>query len=319
MNKFNYVIFHKGCLDGFSCFVILSYLNLIADDAIIFQDVPSAKSVPKNIEGKNVIIMDTAYKYDILKEIFYHANNVLFIDHHVTIHEEVMLLSETMDKTKVKIIYDEKESGASLVWKYFKKTNKLPLFIRYIKDNDIGTWKLKYTHEFISSITVKYGTDLNKHTIKKWNNLFNVNVVKKLIKLGKVYKEYVDYLLNNNVQRYSMMAFPSQKIYEEYSNYFKRPGQYKVAVIIGGGCPNASLLGKKIMETIDCDFAMMINIHFDKKEYLIVMRSSETDVGEISKLFGGGGHMLASVFTISMNKYVLQDLFLGESLPRQNK
>ena len=58
---YNYVIFHKGCNDGFASFIILNKSKLISNDAIIYQDVPSAKSVPQRITGKDVIIMDVAY------------------------------------------------------------------------------------------------------------------------------------------------------------------------------------------------------------------------------------------------------------------
>ena len=41
---------------------------------------------------------------------------------------------------KVTIVYDEKESGASLTWKFLFPKQQMPLFIRYIKDNDIEEW-----------------------------------------------------------------------------------------------------------------------------------------------------------------------------------
>src|SRR3989339_1548469 len=96
MYKFNYIIFHKGCLDGFSSFIILHHLNLIMDNAMIHPDVPSSKYPPKNLQGKDVIIMDVAYKSNVLKEIVSQSNSVLFIDHHTSIKDEISLLKKTM-------------------------------------------------------------------------------------------------------------------------------------------------------------------------------------------------------------------------------
>jgi len=317
MVSYNYVIFHKGCLDGFTSFVVLNKSGEISNDAVIYPDVPSAKTIPPNLEGKNIIIMDVAYKYDVLMSITEKAKSVTFIDHHVTIREDVERIKQKDDK--LKIIYDETECGASLTWYLFNKNKRLPLFIKYVKDNDIGTWKLKFTHHFIAALDTNYNFALNYNNLEKWDELFNKTIVKKLIAKGKIYKEYMDHLLDVNSRRYSMELFPSEKIYEEYSEYFKKPAEYKVAVVCGNGCPSTSLLGAKMMDVLNCDFVIVWNLHLDKKEYVLSFRSKDVDVGNIAKMFGGGGHKLASACSFPITKHAIQDLFFPVSLPRQNK
>lgn len=325
MNLYDYVIFHKGCFDGFTSFIILNNTNTINKNAIIFPDVPSAKHPPSQIDNKNIIIMDVAYKYEVLKAICERAKSVTFIDHHVTIHDDVIKLKNDLDNDesnntsnmKIKIIYDESECGASLTWKYFNKRKQMPLFARYIKDNDIGAWKLKHTHKFIAGLQTQFDTSLSRDNIENWNTLFHFDSVKKIIKKGKIYWEYIDHLLDTNSKKYSMEAFPSEKIYEEYTSYFSKPGEFKVAVICGSGCPSSSLLGLKIMETVNCDFALMWSLHMDRKEYVIAFRSKKVDVGKIAQMFGGGGHKLASACSIPISKYNIQDLFFPQSLPRR--
>lgn len=317
MVLYNYVIFHKGCLDGFASFIILQKSGNIAHDAIICPDVPSTKVLPSNLENKDVIILDVAYKYDILTEITEKVKSVTFIDHHVTIHNDVEKIK--MSNDKIKMIYNENECGASLTWYFFYKNKKLPLFIKYIRDNDIGTWNLKFTHQFIAALETNYTLSLNHNNIWKWMELFNKHVVKILIKRGKIYKEYMDHLLDINSKRYSMELFPSEMIYEQYTDYFKKPAEYKVAVVCGAGCPNSSLLGLKMMNVLNCDFVIIWSLHLDKKEYVLSFRSKIVDVGKIAKIFGGGGHKLASACSFSITKYAIQDLFFPTSLPRQNK
>ena len=90
--KYNYVIYHKRCFDGFTGFLILHQSKQIDRHALIYPDVPSATSIPQSLEGKNVIIIDCAYKYNILKEIVRKAKHVTFIDHHITIYEDILKL-----------------------------------------------------------------------------------------------------------------------------------------------------------------------------------------------------------------------------------
>lgn len=316
--KYNYAIYHKNCLDGFSSLIVLLKSKRLTKDAIIYYDVPSASFPPKGIDNKDIIIMDVAYKYDVLRGIINRAKSVVFIDHHVTISEDVKKL-RSMYKDKIKIIYDESESGASLTWEFLFEKQKVPLFIKYIKDNDIGAWKLRHTKPFIYALRVKYDLDVKYENIQKWKELFEKSKVKKLVKLGEIYEEYAERLLEENVRKYSMEAFPSEKLYEEFTEYFNKPGQYRVAVVCGSGCPSTSLLGNKMMEVIDCDFALLWSYHMDRKEYILAFRSKETDVGNIAKIFGGGGHKLASACSFPASKYHIQDIFLENSLPRKNR
>lgn len=219
-------------------------------------------------------------------------------------------------------------SGATLVWDYFYPKKKVPLFLKYIQDNDIGAWKMKYTKEFTLGLKVNYVTEPTKENLKKWNNLFSKKEVGKIIKKGNIYKEYHKYLLDTNIRKYSMLRFPSKKILDEFPKFFTQEGQYKVAVYNGGGCPDASSLGVEFMKKVGCDFVIMWNYQFDKKEYVLVLRSGGekdtentniVDVGEIAKLFGGGGHKQASACSFSKNKYDIFDLFTPDILPRSNK
>ena len=65
--QFNYIIFHRGCLDGFSGFFVCYTSGRLTDNVQIYSDVPSSKRVPPNIDGKDVIIVDVAYKKEILE------------------------------------------------------------------------------------------------------------------------------------------------------------------------------------------------------------------------------------------------------------
>jgi len=311
---YNYVIFHKKCPDGFTGFVILHNSGLIDRNAKIMPDVPSAKQPPSDING-DVIIIDVAYKYDILEQIIKRANSVIFIDHHITIRNDVLKLKEKYPN-KLKIIYNEKKSGATLVWEFLHPNKKHPKFIDLIEDNDIGAWKLPNVKDFITGFNVKFNLRLTQENIIKFKSLFKNSTINKLIKIGKVYNEYKHYLVNENSTRISIEKFPSDLIYQEYSNFFTKPGQYKVAVYCGSSCPTASELAKKVLSENKCDFFISWVLNLDKNEYVLTLRSETVDVGNIAKLFNGGGHTYAAACSFKINKYNITDLFYGSSLPR---
>ena len=116
-----------------------------------------------------------------------------------------------------------------------------------------------------------------------------------------------------------MESFPINKIYQKYTDFFDKPGQYKVAVMCGTGCPSSSLIGNRIMDKIKCDFVVIWTFNMERKDYILSFRSKEVDVGKIANLFGGGGHKLASACSFSANLYSIQDLFYENSLPRNRQ
>jgi oligoribonuclease NrnB/cAMP/cGMP phosphodiesterase (DHH superfamily) len=319
MKKYNYIIYHKNCLDGFASFVILFNSKTIATQHHIFPDVPSAKSVPLNISDKDVIIMDVAYSYEILKQIMLLARSVTFIDHHVTIHDDVKKIYQEIKSSSNKeivIIYDKLKSGCALTWEFLYQT-KPPLFVRLIEDNDTGRWKMPHIFDFISALSVKYNINHNKSTLKQWSKLTSIKEINKLISLGIIYNQYKDHLVDSSYKRISIEQFPSEAIFQAHPTLFDKPGQYKCAVYNGSPCPNASDLAKRIFKEFQCDFFMSWVYNLDRKEYVLVFRSERVDVGSIAKIFNGGGHTLAAAASIKDYMFNIVDLFFGKSLDRK--
>ena len=323
---FNYIIFHRGCLDGFSGFFVAHNSGRLSKDVIIHEDIPSTKRIPPDVKGKDVIIIDVAYKKEVLEEIIKLANSVVFIDHHVSIAEDVAILKDKYDKVstdKIQIVYDEKRSGATLAWKYFNSRQVAPLYLKYIEDNDTGKWEHENTKPFILALKANYHLSTESKSLNKWFRLLNKENVLNMIEEGNTMKKYMDHLVNINVPRHSMHRFPSKKLYNEvkknYPDLYNGPGQYKIALFIGFNCPSVSSLAVEALERIDCDFVIMWVYNLDRKEYVFSMRSREVDVSKISKSMGGGGHKLAAAFSFPKHKYDIDEMFEGNALPRSMK
>jgi uncharacterized protein len=319
MCVFDVVIYHKNCIDGFSSYVVALTSGKISKNHIVYPDVPSAHHPPPNIYGKNVLIMDVAYRKDILKEIFEKAKKVVFIDHHLSIADDSMDIVSNFGKNDdIVLVYDEKKSGATLTWNYFFKDKKIPLFLRFIEDQDTGKWEFNNTRSFIFALKTYYDTTPNEKTLNKWKNLFDKMNVAKLVKKGEHMKDYNDYLAKINLGKHSRKFFPSEKIFEMGKNIFSKVGQYDVAVFNGAQCPSVTELSILALERLKCDICIFWNLNIDKNEYVISMRSINVDVSEICKKFGGGGHKLAAACSFDGKKYNIRELFINNPT-RKNK
>ena len=318
-NKFNYIIFHGGCLDGYSGFSIAYMSGRLTPDVKIYEDQPSTNNVPPDIDGKDIIIIDVAYKKNILEIIFKYAKSVVFIDHHVSISEDVNELYKKYNTAmNIQIVYDSTRCGATLAWSFFNGDKKpLPLYLKYIEDQDTGTWMHEKTKPFIYAVRVYFNLSTDPKNIEKWKKLMDRTYVAEIVKKGEYMKLYNDLIVNINIPKHTLQRFPSKKIYDMNPNIFKKPGQYTVAVYCGHHCPSVTELGTGALEKMpNIDFCIMWVYNIDSKKYILSMRSRKVDISEICKIFGGGGHKLAAACSFNANLMKIDDVFEGGSLPR---
>lgn len=331
--SFNMIIYHRGCLDGFTGFFVAYNSGRLTQDVLVYSDVPSARSAPPDIKNKDVIIIDVAYKKMVLEEIIKLANSVVFIDHHISIAEDVRELKEKYDKIstdKIKIVYDDKRSGATLAWKYFNSRQTAPLFLKYVEDQDTGKWEFENTKPFILALKANYHLSTESKSLNKWFRLLNKENVTEMIEEGRSMEKYLHHLVNINLPRHSLYRFPSKKLVDfvkhnnndnnndnnDNSVNFPKVGEFKVAVFVGFHCPSITDLAIAAFERIECDFVLMWIYNLDKKEYVISMRSKDIDVSNIAKVMGGGGHKLAAAFSFSKKLIDIDDIFEGSPLQK---
>jgi len=306
MSKYNYIIYHKKCIDGFSGFFVFLKTKQWDPKPIVYPDVPSTKQIPPDIEGKNVISIDVAYSPNIVEEISKRANKYTFLDHHKTDIEEIRNIEKNY--SNLNVIYDEKESGASLTWNSFFPNLEMPTFLKYVKDNDIGEWKYKESLDFIAGLEVNYKLDPELKILKQWDNLLDNKKLLDLVNTGKKYNEYKYFLINKT--RPTIKNFPSKKFVDKNHQLLNRENRYRIG-LVECGCPSPSLVGKHVMENYDdLDFCIIWRYDLKSKKYFLSLRGSEkagVDVGEIAKYFGGGGHKYASGCSLP-GKYKIEDL-----------
>lgn len=309
--KFNYIIYHEGCLDGFTGLFIATLSGMLTDDVLILGDSPTTNKVPSDIKNMDIIIIDVAYKTSILEIIFKNAKTVVFIDHHVSIKSDVGELHEKYNKNNnITIIYNDEHCASLLTWQYFFKNQKKPLFLKYINDQDTGKWDYPKTKQFIIALKIYHKINTKKSTIDSWRLLLDKSYVRKLVKIGKYMKEYNDYIIESNVTKHTLKRFPSQKVYEMNPDIFNKLGQYSVAIYCGHNCPSITELGTAALKVLThIDFCILWVYNLNSKKYILSVRSRTIDVSNICKIFNGGGHKLAGAFSFSSSFMTIDDLF----------
>jgi hypothetical protein len=173
-----------------------------------------------------------------------------------------------------------------------------------------------HTKPFIYALKAYYHLSTEGKSVNKWFRLLKKENVEKMIRRGKKMAKFMNHLVSYALPKYTLLQFPSQKIYDKNPKLFNKVGQYKVAVYCGLNCPSTTELATEVFKYIDCDICLMWVYNIDRKTYIISLRSKAVDVGKICRLFNGGGHKLAAAGSFNASEYKIDDLFYGKALPR---
>lgn len=133
------VVTHAHCGDGFGAAwvahrALMARHPMPAD--ILFAEY---NDLPPEVEGRDVYITDFYYPRDKLEIMHMQANRLVVIDHHLT--------AATALEGLPYVLFDQKESGASLTWRYFHGNSRVPNLIKYIRDYDLWKFELPDSKE----------------------------------------------------------------------------------------------------------------------------------------------------------------------------
>ena len=154
MHKYNIVIYHANCHDGFgSASIVYKKLKeTYGEEYVNTVEFHAAKygTVPPFIDGKDVIIVDFSYESEIMEYIQENSKSLFVIDHHKTSYERLKKIN------KNNYVLSMDNAGVGLTWKHFYENKDMPIFIKYLEDRDMWWNKLDYCKEvFLSISTLK--------------------------------------------------------------------------------------------------------------------------------------------------------------------
>jgi oligoribonuclease NrnB/cAMP/cGMP phosphodiesterase (DHH superfamily) len=265
-----YVIYHKNCDDGTSS-AYAAFLKLGSSAKYI--ELSYGEPVPNMPDCEFLYILDFSFNRETTKYLYdYTQGNIQVIDHHATAKDALDGLPYC--------IFNKDKCGAVLSWEYFHPESPIPLFFKYIQDNDLWQKKLPYSREitvYINSFERNFNSFEN--LINEFDNNFT-NVVIQGTALLRYHKL--------NIEKIAQGA----REYEWDNNR---------CVIIN--CPGlyASDMGNLLLERFkDVEFACIYYDTANGNRYYSLRSASDFNVAKFAEKFpGGGGHPRAAGFHIN--------------------
>lgn len=263
-------IYHGNCADGFTAAWVIRKVHPDCEFVPGFY-----QTEPPDVTGKIVYMVDFSYRRPVMEELISKSAKFIHIDHHITAINDM----EGFDAPNFFSFYspDNSASGAMLAWLYFFPDIEVPKFIRHIDDRDRWQFLLKGTREIQANV-FSY-----EYTFENWDFLVNQDLdeqIREGTAIERRTAKDVKELLGVVVRRMNIAGYnvPVANV----------PYQY--------GSDICHALAKNE------PFAAY---YYDKetgREFGLRSAEDGMHVGEIAKLFGGGGHEHASGFRVSFEE-----------------
>jgi len=256
------VLYHANCNDGFGA--AYSAWKLLGNRAEYLACSHGAP--PPDVKGKKVVCLDFSFDNATTKKLIKKADGFLIIDHHKSAMVELHDISNTR--------FDMTKSGAMLAWEFFHPGKECPKFIQYIQDRDLWTWELPYSKEFSAAF------DMVPWEFEEYEKFEDDSVFDDAVKRGSFILAYSKTVIKKVCEKAQKRKLDGKDVLVVNSSHWM------------------SEIGARLAP--DCDFAMMWYYDHETLGYNCSLRSfhETTDVSEVAKRYGGGGHKKAAGFRL---------------------
>jgi len=256
------VLYHANCNDGFgAAYAAWKLLGNRAEYIACTHGQP-----PPDITGKKVVCLDFSYNNSTTKELIKLTESFLIIDHHKSAMVELHDISNAR--------FDMTKSGAMLSWEFFHPGKEAPKFIQYIQDRDLWKFELPYSKEFSAAF------DMVPWGFEEYEKFEDDSVFDDAVKRGSYILAYSKTVIKKVCDKASKRNYEGKHVLVVNSSHWM------------------SEIGARLAP--DCDFAMIWYYDHVTAGYNCSLRAfhEATDVSEIAKKFGGGGHKKAAGFRL---------------------
>lgn len=256
------VIYHAGCTDGFGA--AYSAWKLLGDRA----DYHAAKygEPPPDVVGKNVVVLDFSYDNATTKRLMKEAKSFLVIDHHKSAMVELHDVSCTR--------FDMNHSGAMLAWKFFHPGKDAPRMIKFIEDRDLWKWEIPYSKEFAAAF------DMVPFDFEEFDKYLDDSAVDSAQERGAYILAYSKTVISKIAKHASSRKIDGKEVLVVNSPHWM------------------SEIGAALSPR--CDYALIWFWDHETRQVKVSLRAhhEDSDVSEVAKRFGGGGHRKAAGFAL---------------------
>jgi oligoribonuclease NrnB/cAMP/cGMP phosphodiesterase (DHH superfamily) len=348
----NIILYHGNCPDGYTSAIIWGMRYSDFKLKGVYPGKHLLDTLTKIDKKYNIKLLDLAIDDDIYNELKKFAS-YLVIDHHVSTLKLKFIAENNTgvepndiiipDKIKnesgefdsVNIIFDIKECGASLTWKYCYPNLPIAPIVQYVKDRDIWTFTadnskevnlalyaenaMKYTreskHAISRGISILKDSEMHGNTIElrgasssidRDNGTSVANSSSEFEFVPDFDNFIVKYM---NKTDFTQMAADGAAM-DKLQVRLLKSGLNGVSVIdFYGKCAIINMtvlqsdLGNYIVKNYNVDFVLLWR--YDNKTDLVEcsLRSDQFNVSEVARKYGGGGHIKASGFKLNMMNF----------------
>jgi len=274
------VIYNDNCADGF-CSAWCAhqyYLEAVerGEVEITFYGANHGEDPPMDLVKKahKTYILDFSYSRDAIIEISKYTD-LKVLDHHIKAIKELNNLEFCE--------FDITKSGAGMAWDHFFPEAVRPWFVDYIETRDIWEWKWPNAKEILAYL------DTVPRSFEAYDKILDGHLtLSECLEKGKAIRNYVESILKETIDlclRYITFQAPDGKIYKNVPIINCIPDQVSEIV-------NHISTGH--------DFGLGYFRRKDGKyQYGVrVPAESSFDGNAFANLYGGGGHVKASGFTL---------------------
>ena len=264
------VIYHYPCLDGFTA----AWACWLKHPDWEFYPAIHGDPMP-DVTGRDVYLLDFSYKKPIMEEILAKSSGkVVVLDHHVSAQKELMSLLEDQ---KILGQFDMSHSGAWLSWNYFHST-PAPMFVKLVEDRDLWKWAIPESRN-ANAVFFSYDYDF-----QTWSDL---------------------HAKCENPEQFAIVMMEGAAIERKHhKDVAELVARTKRKIVIDG----VSVWAANLPYTLVSDAGHLLAkdepfaaVYFQTASgFEFSLRSTDTgsDVSEIAKKYGGGGHKNAAGFRI---------------------
>lgn len=280
----NLIISHAHCPDGMTAAYIA---HLRYPEAEILMMDHGMNPPYAEVEGKDVLVLDFSWKREETIRLSKLANSFRVLDHHKTAEAEL----DGLDFA----VFDMNRSGAGLAWDYlfgkdapaddWSTWEGLPCFrvrpywVDYVEDRDL--WRFKhYESKAVNAFIMTH-----EYTLDGWKKMTETSLENAILK-GLAVSLQVDHYVREAVKNAQHGVWNDIDL------------SYSVAIL---NVPylNCSEIGNILAQ--DSDVSITWFERADGKTQFSLRSIGDIDVSVLAKRYGGGGHLNAAGFQLSLN------------------
>ena len=267
----NLCIYHGNCPDGFGA--AWAVYHALGDDVEFHKGMH--QQLPPDVTGLDVFLVDFSYKKPVLEGLLKQAASITILDHHISAEQD---MAELLSSGKVGGLFDMNKSGAMLAWEWFHPDTPVPKLIEHIQDRDLWQFKLDGTRQ------ITMGLASYPYDFSLWDKLMasTPDELEALQRDGEALERKlkidIKVLIDSGVRRMVIGGY-DVPVLNAPAAYVSEAGN-----ILARGEP----------------FAACYWDHADGRSFSLRSSETGTNVSEVAKQYGGGGHVNASGFTVDI-------------------